>query len=81
MFADKQLKERFIEFCRWLATPPPIPSGEDSADWYVGLCVDPYSFSDQLGKLQNSLRPAQQKAAESVIQSRASEEKLINHRR
>jgi hypothetical protein len=66
MFGDKQLKPgrapvfmaRFIRFCTWLATPPNMFSGDESVGLYTGLCVDPRGFSDQLDKLQNSLRPA-----------------------
>jgi hypothetical protein len=50
--------DRLIEFGRWLATPPPPPVREDSADWYTGLWVDAPAFSDQLRNLQNSLNPA-----------------------
>ncbi len=64
MFAEKQLTPgpvsvfiaRIIKFCAWLATPPPIILDDASTDWYTGLIVDPSGFSDQLGKLQNSLR-------------------------
>jgi hypothetical protein len=66
MFADKQLTPgpasvfvaRITKFCAWLATPPPIIVDDASADWYTGLVVDPRGFSDQLGKLQTSLRQA-----------------------
>jgi hypothetical protein len=47
---------RVIEFFTWLSTPPPMLLEEDHADWYAGLCVDPCGFSEQLGKLQTSLR-------------------------
>jgi hypothetical protein len=47
---------RLIEFFAWLSTPPPVLLEDDHADWYTGLCVDPRGFSEQLGKLQTSLR-------------------------
>lgn len=63
MFGYKQLKPvpapifmaQLIKFGKWLATPPPGQASDDS-DWYAGLCVDPRGFTDQLGKLQTSLR-------------------------
>jgi hypothetical protein len=66
MLAEKQVTPgppsvfiaRIVKFCAWLATPPPVILDDASADWYTGLCVDPRGFSDQLGKLQNSLRQA-----------------------
>ena len=56
---------RLREFGKWLATPMPmpIPSAEDTSDWYAGLAVDPRDFTNQLCKLQNSLRPAGQTVA------------------
>jgi hypothetical protein len=79
MFAHTQLKTgtaapdktpnvliaRVMEFARWLSTPPPMPisSGEDTSDWYAGLAVDTHDFTNQLCKLQNSLRPAGQTVA------------------
>jgi hypothetical protein len=55
--AAPALKARLIEFFAWLSTPPaPVVLEDDYSDWYVGLCVDPRGFSEQLGKLQNSLR-------------------------
>ncbi len=50
------LLARLIEFGKWLATPAPMPSGEDASDWYTGLTVEPRDFTNQLCKLQNSLR-------------------------
>jgi hypothetical protein len=58
--------ERIVEIGRWLAAPPPEPSGEAKADWYAGLSVDPGSFTDQLCKLQDSLRRAGQAVRQEV---------------
>lgn len=60
--------ERVIEIGRWLITLPPGLPSTDSEDWYAGLCVDPHSFSDQLCKLQNSLRPAGHPVTQQVVQ-------------
>ena len=61
MLADKNAKPpalvgRIVEFFAWLSTPPPVLLEDDRSDWYAGLCVDPRGFSEQLGKLQTSLR-------------------------
>jgi hypothetical protein len=53
-----QLVEQLLRFGRWLAVPPSERLSEDSADWYAGLCADPHSFSEELSRLQSSLRRA-----------------------
>lgn len=67
MFADRLLKprparkpslmmERLRELGKWLAEP--MPPKEFSEDWYVGLAVEPTKFTEQLMRLQDSLRTA-----------------------
>jgi hypothetical protein len=79
MFADTHLKTgtpepektpnvliaRLMELGKWLAKPAPMPmpSSVETSDWYAGLAVDPRDFTNQLFKLQTSLRPAAQKVA------------------
>jgi hypothetical protein len=69
MFAERQyntdpiphrlgVMQRLLELGRWLAAPAPEPPQDDSADWYTGLAGDARGFSDQLRKLQYSLRRA-----------------------
>jgi hypothetical protein len=48
---------RLVDLGGRLFAPPQEPLPESSTGWYAaGLCVDPHTFSDQLIKLQNSLR-------------------------
>jgi hypothetical protein len=65
------------DFGKWfLAAPPDLPA-VGSADWYWfgGLCADPYNFTEQLTKLQKSLRPSD---AQVVKQEAGFSEQLCN---
>ncbi len=93
MLSDRQIKarstrersvllERVREFGKWLAEP--MPSKLEPEDWYAGLGVDPTSFSDQLCKLQNSLRAAGdplQDARDSNAVPDVAVEEVVNVRR
>jgi hypothetical protein len=61
---QKSVLHRLQELGKWLFTPPvETPS---RADWYAGLCVDPHGFTDQLVKLQTSLRGAGEPVQDTV---------------
>jgi hypothetical protein len=63
MIADTQRKahvdgfqQKLAGYWRWMFTAPLEAPSEDSQEWYAGLCVDPHSFTDQLARLQGTLR-------------------------
>jgi hypothetical protein len=58
MLAENQIGsflERIMELGKAFRMYPSEAPSAESEGWNAGLCIDPHGFSDQLGKLQNSL--------------------------
>jgi hypothetical protein len=63
--------ERLREMGKWLFSPLPMPTAQESVGWHNGSCVDPTGFTEQLSRLQVSLHSANRAVTQDLVADHA----------